>query len=91
MFAVVVHNFRIVVFCNAKRSSSAEESNQVQIAVCLFSLQFTLGLNFSYTCSYSTVQFRNSFTKQFPDYFSSFAVLLLVLAHNVRLQTLRLN
>ena len=31
--AVAVHNFKIVVFCYAQRGPSAEETNQVQIAV----------------------------------------------------------
>ena len=34
--AIAVHNFRIAVFCYAQRSSSAEETNRVQTAVCLF-------------------------------------------------------
>ena len=46
--AVTVHNFRIAVFCYVKRASSAEETNQVYIAVCFFFLQFTLSLNLSY-------------------------------------------
>ena len=35
--AIAGHNFRIAVFCYAKRGSSADETNQIQIAVCLFS------------------------------------------------------
>ena len=45
---VTVHNFRITVFCYAQHGSSAEETNRVQTAVCLFSLRFSLGLNFYY-------------------------------------------
>ena len=51
----MVHNFRITVFCNAKLGSSAEEANlvqtMVQTAICHFCLQFSLGLNFSYSYS----------------------------------------
>ena len=75
--AIAVHSFRIAVFCYGKRSSSGEETNRVQIAVCLFSPQFKLGLNFSYTCSYSTVyeQFYKTFSRLvliFCSLFSSF-------------------
>ena len=44
----MVQNFRIAVFCYAKRGSSAEETNRVQVAVLRFSLPFSLGLSFSY-------------------------------------------
>ena len=50
---VAVHSFKIAGFCDAKCSSSAEETNKVQIGICLFSPQFSLSLNYSY--SYSTV------------------------------------
>ena len=65
--AVAVHNFRTAVFCYAKRESSAEETNRVQIAVCFFSPRFTLGLN--NLLHLVTVQCMNSFTKHFPDCF----------------------
>ena len=73
--AVTVHNFRIAVFCYAKRGSSAEETNRVQIAVSLFSPRFKLGLNFSYTCSYSTVyeQFYKTFSRLFLIFCSLFS------------------
>ena len=67
--AVAIHNVRIAVFCYAQRSSSAEETNRVQTAVCLFSSRFALGLNFSY--SYSAVLLRNIFPVIF-NLFQSF-------------------
>ena len=73
---ITVHtcNFRIAVFVMKKRGSLAEKTNRVQIAVCLFSLQFKLGLNFSYTCSYSTVyeQFYETFSQLFLIFLQSF-------------------
>ena len=66
--AVAVHNIRIGVFCYAQRSSLTEETNRVQIAVSLFSLWFSLDLNFSY--SYSTV-----LQNVFPIIFCLFLVL----------------
>ena len=64
--AVAVHHFRIAVFCYKKRCSSAEETNRVQISVYLCFSSVLLGLNFSYTCSYSKVY--EQFYKTFPDY-----------------------
>ena len=65
--AIAAYNFRIAFFSYAKHSSSAEETNRVQNAVCLFSLRFTLGLNF--IIHVVTVQCMNLFTKHFSDYF----------------------
>ena len=66
---------RTAVFWYARRGSSAEETNRVQIAVCLFPLRFALGLNFSCTCSYSTVyeQFCTTFSRLFLIFCSVFS------------------
>ena len=69
--AIAVHNFRIAVFCYAQRSSSAEETNRVQTAVCLFSPRFSLGLNVYY--SYSTVYVHVLFYKTFSQSFLIFS------------------
>ena len=63
---VAVHNFRIVVFYYSKSGSSVEETNRVQTVVCLFPLQFSLGLNFYY--SYSTVFVHVQFCKTFQSF-----------------------
>ena len=60
---IAIHNFRIAVFSYAQRSSSAQETNQVQTAVCLFSPRFPLGLNFSYSYSTAYVQFYKKFSQ----------------------------
>ena len=72
---IAVHNFRIAVLCYAKHGYSAEETNQVQIMVYLFSPQFTVGLNLSYRCSYSTVyeQFYKTFSWLFLIFCSLFS------------------
>ena len=55
--AIAVHNFRIAVFCYAKRGFSVDETDRSQTAVCLFLPRFSLGLNFYY--SYASVNSKH--------------------------------
>ena len=76
--AIAVHNFRIVVFCYAKRGSSAEENQPTtDHGLPLFSAVHTR-FELSYRCGYSTVyeQFYKTFSRSFllfcSLFFSSF-------------------
>ena len=70
--AVVVYNFRFVVFRYVQHCSSAEETTREQTEVCLFSPRFSLGFKKLFVKGTVQCMHMYSLTKHFPNHFNLF-------------------